>query len=77
MTPPAKKQPDDYDSRENLRRFFQMMNHFSPLWIIAAIGLLTALALSAVSRLKSSSKETVVIYAAQDQVYAEPILREF
>jgi len=45
--------------------------------IIPAIGLLIALVLPTISSSKRGAKSEVVIYAAQDQVYAEPILREF
>ena len=49
--------------------------------IIPVIGLLAALLLPALSSAKRKAQEAsgrvVVIYAAQDQVYAEPILREF
>ena len=49
--------------------------------IIPAIGLLAALLLPALSSAKRKAQEAsgrvVIIYAAQDQVYAEPILREF
>ncbi len=49
--------------------------------IIPAIALLAALLLPALSSAKRKAQEAsgrvVVVYAAQDQVYAEPILREF
>jgi iron(III) transport system substrate-binding protein len=66
-----------YDPKDNLRRFFRMVAHFDPLLFIGLIAFLAALALPAISRVKSSKQEVVIIYAAQDQVYAEPILREF
>ena len=66
-----------YNWKDNLRRFFRMMVHFDPLLFIGLIAVLAALAFPAISRLKSSKQEAVVVYAAQDQVYAEPILREF
>jgi len=72
----ANKRKDDYDPKENLRRFFRMMNHFFPFWFIAAIGLLAATLLPTCNAIKAKANQ-VVIYAAQDQVYAEPILREF
>jgi iron(III) transport system substrate-binding protein len=47
-------------------------------WLaIPVIGLLALLAASTVGWFKRETKAEVVIYAAQDQVYAEPILREF
>ena len=46
-------------------------------WLVPAIGLLLAILLPNIFKLKSKASAEVVIYAAQDQVYAEPILREF
>ncbi len=76
MSEPAKRRTEDYDPGENFRRFFGMMNHFFPFWFIAAIGLLAAMLLPACNAIKAKADQ-VVIYAAQDQVYAEPILRAF
>jgi iron(III) transport system substrate-binding protein len=60
---------DDFATRE-------MPGHFG--WIpIAAIVLLATLLFPAMSWVKRQVKPQVIIYAAQDQVYAEPILREF
>jgi iron(III) transport system substrate-binding protein len=52
---------------------------FAQWWwlVIPLIGLLGLLIASSASRFKRESKSKVIIYAAQDQVYAEPILREF
>ena len=76
MNEPINKSKSEYDSKENLRRFFSMMNHFFPFWFITVIGLSTAILLPRCNAIRPKSK-LVVIYAAQDQVYAEPILREF
>jgi iron(III) transport system substrate-binding protein len=47
-------------------------------WLgIPAIGLIATFCLTGISWLKHQGKSEVIIYAAQDQVYAEPILREF
>ncbi|TAK99243.1 MAG: hypothetical protein EPO07_11055 [Verrucomicrobia bacterium] len=75
----AANKKDNYDPKENLRRFFGMMNHFFPFWFIATIGLLAALLLPRLTHHVPGRDELkeVVVYAAQDQVYAEPILREF
>lgn len=43
------------------------------IWLAALAGILSVVYFSN----RSQSKSEVVIYAAQDQVYAEPILREF
>lgn len=45
--------------------------------VIALIAVLASVLLWTFNRLKSGSAPVVVIYAAQDQVYAEPILRAF
>ena len=52
---------------------------FAQWWwlVIPVIGLLVAILLPTFSKLKSKATAEVIIYAAQDQVYAEPILREF
>jgi len=47
-------------------------------WLsIPAIGLIAFLALALISWFDRSEEANVIVYAAQDQVYAEPILREF
>lgn len=46
-------------------------------WLVPAIGLFVAILLPNVFKLKSKASAEVIVYAAQDQVYAEPILREF
>ncbi len=66
-----------YNLKENLRRFFRMIVHFDPFLFIGLVAVLTALLLGSFSCRKSFSHKEVIIYAAQDQVYAEPILREF
>jgi iron(III) transport system substrate-binding protein len=68
---------NNYDPKDNLRRFFRMIVHFDPYLFIGLIAILTALLLGSFSCKQSTSRDAVVIYAAQDQVYAEPILREF
>ena len=52
---------------------------FAQWWwlVIPVIGLLAAFFFSGISWFKRQAKPEVIIYAAQDQVYAEPILREF
>ncbi len=77
MSEPANKSNASYDWKENLRRFFRMVVHFDPLLFIGLIAVLTIFILPTISRVKGSKQEIVIIYAAQDQVYAEPILHEF
>ncbi len=52
---------------------------FAQWWwlVIPVIGLLATVVFSGISWFKREAKSEVVIYAAQDQVYAEPTLREF
>ena len=47
------------------------------LWLLPVIGVILALLFSFIPSGVQSHHGTVVIYAAQDQVYAEPILKEF
>jgi iron(III) transport system substrate-binding protein len=74
LTP--KTPPNGYDWREDLRRFLKMVVHFDIMFWVALVGLVAALALTNVARLLKSAR-SVVVYAAQDQVYAEPILKHF
>ncbi len=53
-----------------------MMSHFFPFWFITVIGLSAAILLPTCNAIRPESK-LVIIHAAQDQVYAEPILRAF
>jgi iron(III) transport system substrate-binding protein len=73
-TDPEKRR---HDWREDLARFFLMLNHYFPLWIIVLIALPAGLLLPSLARWQGSSKSFAIVYAAQDQVYAEPILRDF
>ena len=66
-----------YDWREDSLRFLSMLNHFCPFWLFLAVtALLSALVLPA-TNLFRAPMPVVVVYAAQDQVYAEPILKDF
>lgn len=60
---------DDFATRE-------VLGHFGGI-PLAVIALLAALLLPSISCGKRQAGPAVVVYAAQDQVYAEPILREF
>jgi len=77
MSEPAHKPKDDYDWKENLNRFLRMVLHFDPLMFIGLIAVLALVLLPAIRFTNVRTKRTVILYAAQDQVYAEPILREF
>ena len=67
---------DTYDWRQDAKRFLRMLIHFDPMWLVALIGVTVLLGINLLSCRAKPSAE-VVIYAAQDQVYAEPILKEF
>jgi iron(III) transport system substrate-binding protein len=59
----------------------EVASQFWFLWAgpltIGAITLLTGLLLLLLMKLKSAPPQQVIVYAAQDQVYAEPILMDF
>ena len=68
-----------YSWREDLKRFAMMITHIAPMWIVALIALIAVFGLNLFSEVRRWLKpqNVVIIYAAQDQVYAEPILKEF
>lgn len=66
-----------YDSKENRRQFLRMLVHFDPFLFIGTVAALVALLLSVIGCSHTAVTNEVVIYAAQDQVYAEPILLLF
>ncbi len=66
-----------YDPKENRRQFLRMLAHFDPFLFIGLVAALVALLLSALGCSRTAATDEVVIYAAQDQVYAEPILQQF
>lgn len=56
-----------------------MVTHIEPMWIIAIIALVGVLGLNLFTEVVQwiKPRNVVIIYAAQDQVYAEPILKDF
>ena len=66
----------EYSWREDLRRFLRMMIHFDFMWIIALIAVLGGIVFPLFAGCSSARKQ-VIVYASQDQVYAEPILQDF
>jgi iron(III) transport system substrate-binding protein len=54
-----------------------MIFHFNPLLPIALVVVAAGLLLPSLVRPNASQLPPVIVYAAQDQVYAEPILKEF
>ena len=56
-----------------------MVAHVGPMWMVATIALFAVVGLNLFSEAWRWFKpqNAVIIYAAQDQVYAEPILNEF
>jgi len=66
-----------YDPKENRQQFLRMLVHFDPFLFIGMVVALIALLSSALGCSRTAATNEVVIYAAQDQVYAEPILQQF
>jgi iron(III) transport system substrate-binding protein len=54
-----------------------MLTHFFPLWIVVVFAVLSGLLLPLVFPFRADRSQAVIVYAAQDQVYAEPILKDF
>ena len=50
---------------------------FRALIIMAVIAIIAGLLLPLLAKLKQATGDEVVVYASQDQVYAEPVLKEF
>ena len=55
----------------------QLWSFWLPVLVVACFASVLIFKAIQLSNRKLSKLETVVVYAAQDQVYAEPILREF
>ena len=55
----------------------EVLGNYSLVWVPVVIVILVMLLLPVVGWLKQRRGEHVVAYCAQDQVYAEPIFREF
>jgi iron(III) transport system substrate-binding protein len=53
-----------------------MLNHFFPFWLVVIFGLVATVIFSTGSFWRMGM-HTVVVYAAQDREYAEPILNRF
>ncbi|HKS37746.1 MAG TPA: extracellular solute-binding protein [Verrucomicrobiae bacterium] len=68
-----------YDSKKEFARFFATLSQVFPLWLVVLIAICSGLLLPVLAKFKSMSARDriVIVYIAQDQVYAEPILKEF
>ena len=71
------KRKESYDPKENLRRFFRMVAHFDPFMFVGLVAVAAFVFFGLIIPGYDTPAKRVVVYAAQDQVYAEPILREF
>jgi iron(III) transport system substrate-binding protein len=67
------------DSKKEFARFLAMVSQVFPLWLVVLIAICSGLLLPVLAKIKakSDSDQSVVVYTSQDQVYAEPILKEF
>ena len=63
---------DEFASREV---YAQFLNFWLPISCIVIF--FTVIGFNNLSKARANARNQVVVYAAQDQVYAEPILREF
>jgi iron(III) transport system substrate-binding protein len=77
MSKSTNNQKPDYDPKDNLRRFFRMVAHFDPILLIGLVAVGGFVFFGLIIPGYDAPPKGVVVYAAQDQVYAEPILREF
>ena len=74
MSEPTNKQ------KESIWQFPRLLKHFFPFWFLMIVSAVCGIAVAVVPeviRWLSTHEEVVVLYCAQDQTYAEPILREF
>jgi iron(III) transport system substrate-binding protein len=65
---------------ESIWKFPRLLKHFFPFWFLMVVSAVCGIALAVVPeiiRWLNTHEEVVVLYCAQDQTYAEPILREF
>lgn len=77
MSEASNKQKSNYDPKENLRQFFRMVAHFDPFLFIGIVAVVAVVFFGLIIPGYDTPPKRVIVYAAQDQVYAEPILREF
>lgn len=54
-----------------------MLSQFWLIWFVLLFGIAAWLITTTVARFSRGSGQSIVVYAAQDQIYAEPILKEF
>jgi iron(III) transport system substrate-binding protein len=73
QTPP----PKDRSWRGDNFASCEVLGHYFGFWVTAIVAILVAALLPLLSWLKAKSQDQVVSYCAQDQEYAEPMLREF
>jgi iron(III) transport system substrate-binding protein len=66
-----------YDWKEDTGRFLVMLTRQFPLLGLAIVGIIAGILLPLIGCFKTAGKPEVIVYTSQDQVYAEPLLREF
>ena len=72
----SRKPRSEYSWREDFRRFVRMLIHCFPLGLAMVMIGVDALLTPFIGGCKPK-RDFVVVYASQDQVYAEPILQDF
>ena len=69
--------PGNGDDRKAIgRRFLRRGSRLKPVWLVGLVALAAAWVTLPILR-RFESRPTVILYASQDQVYAEPILKAF
>jgi iron(III) transport system substrate-binding protein len=76
MSPEDKRPGGDYNLQADARRLLRVLFHFFPLLVVVACVALGGVLLALLPVWKAN-RHLVIIYASQDEVYAEPILQEF
>src|SRR6266567_1928404 len=77
MSPESDSPKGGYSWRDDVGRFLHMLWHFFPLWLIMVSVILAGLLLPWLNLIRGKPAPLVVVYASQDQVFAEPILNAF
>jgi iron(III) transport system substrate-binding protein len=77
MSTETKKPNGNWSWKEDLQRLFGLQSHLGPTLWIGLMAVLGMLLLPAINFFAKYKAPVVIVYAAQDQVYAEPIFKQF